>query len=248
MPTRADGRCGRGLHDLTLSGSRLANRQCRACRNAWRQDVIASKVRRVVPRTCAFCGAAFTVSGRGSGRQYCSGACSQASKASLRARPAVTRACLLCGTAFTAAGRALGRQYCSERCNRVSEQKRHNENAASQARRRQRDFERYQTDPEYRLHAVQKSDRRRRVEGAEVIPASVMWLEQDGKCYLCGGQMHPIRVERRYDPLLASVEHRIPRVDGGRHDRENVSLAHLRCNLRKGRRTVEEALRAIQTA
>ena len=76
----------------------------------------------------------------------------------------------------------------------------------------------------------------------EVIPFSVLWLEQDGKCYLCGGQMNPVAVllGRPRDPLMASIEHRIPISRGGTHDRDNVSLAHFVCNMEKGARTLEE--------
>jgi 5-methylcytosine-specific restriction endonuclease McrA len=142
--------------------------------------------------------------------------------------------------AFTASGRGLSRRYCSERCSRRSEWKRYAEDAAYQARRRERELDRYRTDLGYRLRRIQKSDRRR---GNEIIPLAPIWLEQNGKCYLCRKQMHPMPIylgQTRYDPFLATIEHRHPASRGGKHTRENVSLACSACNLQKGRQTVEE--------
>jgi 5-methylcytosine-specific restriction endonuclease McrA len=71
-----------------------------------------------------------------------------------------------------------------------------------------------------------------------------MWADQGGKCSLCGGQMNPVPIllGRGRDPLLASIEHRVPVADIGAaaHTPENVSLAHFVCNTRKGTKSLEE--------
>jgi len=98
---------------------------------------------------------------------------------------------------------------------------------------------------------IQRSTHRRRFTSFEVVALAPVWLEQDGKCYLCHEQMHPTPVylnRTRSDPLLATIDHRIPRKRGGLHTRENVSLAHLRCNQKKGRKTVEEYLATLPDA
>lgn len=54
----------------------------------------------------------------------------------------------------------------------------------------------------------------------------------EGRCYLCDGALD-FDIEW---PDLGSVstDHVIPIAEGGEHSTENVRLAHLGCNLRKG--------------
>jgi hypothetical protein len=134
--------------------------------------------------------------------------------------------------------RALERSRRPEIRQQIREWKR---NRAPQRRAREREQvrERYRTDFEYRLRETERARNRNRLAPREAIPFSVLWLEQDGKCYLCGIQMHYMPVRPR-DPLAVSPDHRIPIKLKGQNTRENVALTHLWCNQKKGARTIEE--------
>lgn len=67
-----------------------------------------------------------------------------------------------------------------------------------------------------------------RIDPWEVYSASG-WL-----CQLCGALVDPSL--QHPDPMSASLDHRRPLAAGGRHRRDNVQLAHLLCNMRKGAR------------
>ena len=53
-------------------------------------------------------------------------------------------------------------------------------------------------------------------------------------CSLC---LQPIDQSLSYPhPLSASIDHVVPVIHGGTHERSNLAAAHLQCNLRKGAR------------
>lgn len=60
-------------------------------------------------------------------------------------------------------------------------------------------------------------------------------FERDG--WVCGLCDEPVSRDAVYpDPLSASLDHVVPLSLGGAHSLENVQLAHLSCNVRKGAR------------
>jgi 5-methylcytosine-specific restriction endonuclease McrA len=65
--------------------------------------------------------------------------------------------------------------------------------------------------------------------------------ERDGdRCWLCNGVMV---FERINDPLnfrAATIDHVIPKAEGGGNELENLKLAHRTCNIRKGHKIIEE--------
>lgn len=61
-----------------------------------------------------------------------------------------------------------------------------------------------------------------------------MLLERQGNlCFWCREPMH-MDYERKHDADFASIEHVIPRSWGGKNSRENLALAHNRCNYMRG--------------
>lgn len=63
------------------------------------------------------------------------------------------------------------------------------------------------------------------------------------RCHLC---RRKVKSETLWpDPLSASLDHLVPLSEGGAHSRENVALAHLQCNVRKGNRAAGEQLALI---
>lgn len=67
--------------------------------------------------------------------------------------------------------------------------------------------------------------------------------ERDGnRCHLC---RRKVSVKPYPHPLSASLDHVIPLTKGGMHERSNVRLAHLSCNVAKGNRGGNEQLLLI---
>jgi 5-methylcytosine-specific restriction endonuclease McrA len=79
---------------------------------------------------------------------------------------------------------------------------------------------------------------RKRLEstGADVdesISRRDVFKRFEGKCYICEVETH-WTIEGKWDPFLATVDHIKPVSKGGSHTWENVALACLICNVRKG--------------
>lgn len=79
--------------------------------------------------------------------------------------------------------------------------------------------------------------RRARKMGAAVgksFTNAAVYERDSWECGLCG---EPVDSGLEYpDPLSASLDHVVPLSLGGAHSLENVQLAHLSCNVRKGAR------------
>lgn len=80
------------------------------------------------------------------------------------------------------------------------------------------------------------SRRHARLAAATTAPVADREIfDRDGwVCQLCDQPVDP-SLPRRH-PMGASLDHRVPLVLGGLHCPDNVQLAHLRCNFRKGSR------------
>jgi 5-methylcytosine-specific restriction endonuclease McrA len=63
---------------------------------------------------------------------------------------------------------------------------------------------------------------------------SQIFEASDGTCGICGDVVDP---DLKWpDPMSPSRDHIVPLVAGGPNSMDNIQLAHLRCNLRKGHR------------
>ena len=73
------------------------------------------------------------------------------------------------------------------------------------------------------------------VESERVTVLALIERDQ-GRCGLCG---QAVLLETKYpDPLSPSMDHILPLSLGGPHVADNLQLAHLICNIRKGNRAV----------
>lgn len=79
-----------------------------------------------------------------------------------------------------------------------------------------------------RLRMIGPDGHVERIDPREVYEACG-WL-----CGLCKANVDP--TVPHPDPLSASLDHIVPLAAGGQHTRDNVQLAHLRCNMSKGAR------------
>jgi len=80
-----------------------------------------------------------------------------------------------------------------------------------------------------------KSSRRRRSvyrQGDRSITWQSVGQRDDWRCHICSKTVKQYGSAK--DPLSASVDHLIPLSDGGRHEWDNVALAHRRCNSKRG--------------
>ena len=89
-----------------------------------------------------------------------------------------------------------------------------------------------------------KSNHRKRARyyGVDYVPGisiSALMGRDNNTCQICGG-LCDINDNRwgHFGPLHPSIDHTIPMSAGGGHTWENVQLAHMICNLRKGNKAV----------
>ena len=85
-------------------------------------------------------------------------------------------------------------------------------------------------------HFPRKWENERRVyercrECLELFNTSFLMWRDKGVCGLCKGKVKPGE---------GSVDHKVPLSRGGKHCMDNVQLAHLKCNLKKGSLTQAE--------
>lgn len=66
-----------------------------------------------------------------------------------------------------------------------------------------------------------------------------------GKCFYCK-RMVKVKHVKQDDPLRATLDHLVPRSQGGKDSRKNLVLACYQCNQAKGRIGHEEFLRLIE--
>lgn len=65
----------------------------------------------------------------------------------------------------------------------------------------------------------------------EKIDYKEIYIRDNYVCQICG---EPVKMNEKYPhPLSSSIDHIIPLAKGGTHERKNVQLSHLTCNLHK---------------
>lgn len=169
---------------------------------------------------CRTCGESFTsTSFNNHPARQCEGCRSQA-----KGQRIVMLTCPVCGVTGPRQARY---RTCSRRCGNLLQwqprkrwQDRRTAVLAKCARRRMR-----MVNPDGRVEAISVHE----------------IAERDGwSCHLCSlpvdaGLKHP-------DPASASVDHVTPLSRGGEHTADNVRLAHLQCNVRRGARDISRAV------
>ena len=210
--------CGRSY--APTPGSRL----CPEC-SAWNRELCRHGGRtstEVVVRACAVCGALFVVRAS-SEKQTCGRECKLAHgrlQWARRYRPLGRRRL----TYTVDSGLVCldcGEEFepyagCTQRCRRC---------VAKRQREIGKDRQRQQKYGE---------------RGVEPVLRSYI-MERDGwRCHLCGERISP-RHEYPH-PRYGSLDHLVPFSKGGPYRRENIRAAHLKCNLEKNTRAMNEQL------
>lgn len=139
-----------------------------------------------------------------------------------------TRNCAHCGNDFTPKNHD-NITYCSQACGWAG--RKSADRPVTEIWRRRRNLDRTQ-----RRRAA-------KVLGEAKTVHSLAVFERDGWiCQLCGETVdHRLAFP---DPMSASLDHIKPLSLGGPHDEANVQLAHLTCNLAKGKNAAVEERRA----
>lgn len=73
--------------------------------------------------------------------------------------------------------------------------------------------------------------RRGLLEKAEKVSPQEIFQRDGWICQICGKKVNPKL--KSPDPISASLDHIIPLSKGGTHERKNLQLAHLICNIKK---------------
>jgi 5-methylcytosine-specific restriction endonuclease McrA len=97
---------------------------------------------------------------------------------------------------------------------------------------RQYGRDRYKADPS--RYRMRNAIRRAQLEAGEYVNILEVFEANKWVCQLCGDPVDPNIAWP--DPMMPSLDHILPLSKGGTHDRSNVQLTHLGCNMIKGAR------------
>lgn len=183
---------------------------------------------------CQECGIQFQRHGRGPEPTYCSYKCRQAKyirriaqekrEATARRREERTkertRYCPICGKAFVSKP-YQPQIYCSRSCRQKANP------SGSQ-------FQKTLPDEERTIRDRARCARRRAIERTRRIDRRAIFERDEWVCKLCGQPVDPnLKYPNRES---ASLDHIKPLALGGKHEEQNVQLAHFKCNSRKSAR------------
>ena len=220
------------------------------------------------PRICLHCLGMFVTGSRAFNR-YCSDECrvayASAEVSRRRARARRGRTCPECGGAVPNTVRKDGR-YCSVACQKGAwyraneehcranaidwnrahpEQKRAASKAwyernAERARELSRAWRAANIELCRALSRRQSALRRAQIYGVhyEHVTLAELWERDEGICWLCKDSVDATLTWPH--PLSVSVDHVIPLSKGGVHAAQNLAIAHLVCNLRKGTKLITQ--------
>lgn len=242
MSDRACLHCGIALPDRLGCRGRPAKFCSRACRDAHSRQVRSSISSE---RRCAQCGMKLNMLQVGTACRFCSMKCARAARRSLKG---TVRQCVVCGAEFEPYQRE--QSCCSQRCGSIKAMRTQKERGIPTrsmiCTRCGKTFEvpqytgavRWVMCPSCRRECDRDRCRRRRTLTADLLMDEIIdheVFERDRWiCQLCG---EPVSPECRWpDPLSPSIDHIVPLSMGGEHSIDNVQLAHLGCNSRKGNR------------
>lgn len=68
----------------------------------------------------------------------------------------------------------------------------------------------------------------------EIVTIDMLVAAHGSTCHLCGKDVD-LSLKNK-DPMMPSFDHKIPISRGGIDSRDNLALAHLACNIRRGNR------------
>lgn len=250
------------LFEPRASGGKPQVRCSAKCRD--RAAIEASRARAFAlrPLQCPECAGPITQPEHGRPRRFCSDSCKKRStnRAQNRRRQPVgqhaERKCE-CGTQFNPS--RSDQVYCAPKCGRNAGQRRRYRDEPLRQGVVFRfkcvecgsDFEAAKINAKWCSSACRirttgrDSSRRRGPKNLDDAPYTDREIfDRDGwRCHLCKKLVR--KTANRNHPDGATIDHLVPRADGGADAPSNVATAHLRCNLAKGRKPMNEQLHLI---
>ena len=213
------------------------------------------------PKPCEYCGEEFQPRPVGLPGKYCSGECrtraahARRAAAAADARAQAGKVCPQCGEPFTPSV-TIRQMYCSKACganaNRDASGKTCQEADCDRPMRARGMCSMHWKQWGRREGIITPEpwdDRRRdnyhrrraRMNGApsgDPVMLTALIARDNSTCHIC---RQPVDMALKYpDPMSRSIDHIIPISRGGLHEESNCGLAHLRCNVSKSARLMEE--------
>lgn len=182
------------------------NPWCKLCYREWHRQRYAVRFTDEI-RMCERCGARYQPKQR-RWTQFCSRSCKDKARreGEVAARLAAKpeRKCVHCG-AHVPKSKRIDAKFCSGACS----------DAAHAVTRK-----------------MSKRARQARLFEEGLVSRREIASRDKYRCGICGGRVS--MAKKHPDPLAPSIDHVVPLSLGGGNDPQNLQLAHLRCNLRKG--------------
>jgi 5-methylcytosine-specific restriction endonuclease McrA len=181
-------------------------------------------------RDCKQCGV--DISWRKADAKFCSEFCSDVSRGARLAKPLPKIVCALDGCDVIFTPNRAGTKCCCENHGQI------HWNRKSRAEGRQKNAP---WDERRKAHYHKRRALKLQLPADDIRPGDV--YERDGwACNICS---EPVDRDLSWpDPMSPSLDHVLPLSLGGHHTMENVALAHLSCNVRKGNRVEVDAMSA----
>lgn len=209
---------------------KFCNRTCNSAYEANLRKIDRLAAKRENPRFCPQCNADITE--RKADAKFCSVFCSEVYRGARFPKPLDSIECALdgCDVVFTPNRRAT--KCCSEKHGQI------HWNRVSRADGRQK------AEPwndRRKSHWHKRRAQKMQLPADNIRPTGV-YERDEWVCNICSAP-----VDRNLswpDPMSPSLDHVLPLSLGGHHTMENVALAHLSCNVRKGNRVEADAMSA----
>lgn len=167
-------------------------------------------------------------------RLYCSKWCSEVVRGTRIAEPIKTKVCALSTCSVEFQPKRDSQRCCCEKHGKLHWEEK--EAAAGRDPKRDKGWTDARRDAYHRRRAAKKST----TVSGEVVARDAV-AKRDG--YRCGICSRKVDMARQWPhPLSPSLDHIVPLSAGGGHEMANVQLAHLRCNVSKGARGVDQML------
>ena len=167
----------------------------------------------------------------------------------------LTKTCAGCRDQFTfVVKRGHKRQFCTKDCHSQSHQnkavkkkyestdkRKKSNNKHKKTDKGRASQKRYRQGEKGRLTYLKLNQRQRAIRRnafIEDVDINVLLTLQGNVCFLCS---EPISLDVKWpEPMSLSLDHIVPLANGGLHSYENCSATHLRCNLVKGVKSVDD--------
>lgn len=145
--------------------------------------------------------------------------------------------CVLCKTGLARSKKSL---YCAL-CRKQLDKERQQANRERINERRRQDYIKdYRANPSKYLVANSNYVAKKKSNGREPYTREEIFVRDALKCHLCQ-ELVDLTLKKPH-PMSASVDHLVPVSLGGPDTKNNVKTAHLRCNIQRGTKALDNTI------